>query len=277
MGSDFGNTGSCHRFYSCNGEKRENKHQKGLSSGLCRHLCTDLLLRKQFWITLMMKEAASFSLKPGLKRCLQVTKKIHPDLILLPSFVGSFKHKQTLLYSLEQLNGLSSEAGEASIQHERYQGDHRIHVGPDAPQGCLWCYVNAYFRCTKQKIIFKNRSVKKWKSTKEENKWQYYNSNCAWKAAGWRCTLFALYSVVIWDSSRSANLSRSEWIWMIPVLCIKDAVLLFSKEHRLYCRCVLYHPAYSPDSQVSPHTHLHEPFEGSRLHFPTHDHHHLVS
>lgn len=34
--------------------------------------------------------------------------------------------------------------------------------------------------------------------------------------------------------------------------------------------------AYSPDSQISPHTHLHEPFERSRLHFPTHDHHHLV-
>lgn len=84
-----------------------------------------------------MKEAASFSLKPGLKRCLQVAKEIHPNLISLPSFVGSFTHKQTLLYSLQQLNGLSSEAGEASVQHERYQGDHRIHVGPDAPQGCL--------------------------------------------------------------------------------------------------------------------------------------------
>lgn len=32
----------------------------------------DLLLRKQFWITLMMNEAASFSLKPGLNRCLNV-------------------------------------------------------------------------------------------------------------------------------------------------------------------------------------------------------------
>lgn len=37
--------------------------------------CTDLLLRKQFWITLMMKEAASFSLKPGLNRCLNVGKE----------------------------------------------------------------------------------------------------------------------------------------------------------------------------------------------------------
>lgn len=44
---------------------------------------TDLLLRKQFWITLMMKDAASFSLKPGLNRCLNVgeeaTKKLHSN------------------------------------------------------------------------------------------------------------------------------------------------------------------------------------------------------
>lgn len=36
---------------------------------------TNLLLRKQFWMTLMMKDAASFSLKPGLNRCLDVRKQ----------------------------------------------------------------------------------------------------------------------------------------------------------------------------------------------------------
>lgn len=60
---------------------------------------------------------------------------------------------------------------------------------------------------------------------------------------------------------------------MIPL----NDVLLFPEQQRLCCRSVIFHPAYSPDSQVSPHTHLHEPLEGSRLHFPTHDHHHLVS
>lgn len=92
-----------------------------------------------------MKEAASFSLKPGLKRCLQGAKEMHPHLISFPSFVGSSTHKQTLLDSLEQLNGLSSEAGEASVQHECYQGDHRIHVGPDCTTS-LYCYENAYFQ-----------------------------------------------------------------------------------------------------------------------------------
>lgn len=56
-----------------------------------------------------------------------------------------------LLYSLEQLDGLSSEAGQASVQHERYQGDHRVHVGPDAPQEKCVCYLM---------LIFKNRLVK---------------------------------------------------------------------------------------------------------------------
>lgn len=104
-----------------------------------------------------MKEAASFSLKPGLKRCLQGAKETHPNLRSFPSFVGSFTHKQTLLDSLEQLNGLSSEAGEASVQHERYQGDHRIHVGPDAPQ--------VY-------IVMKMLISDTWnRKTVEENKW----------------------------------------------------------------------------------------------------------
>ena len=48
-------------FLGANIKKRRKKLQ-----------CTNLLLRKQFWMTLMMKEAASFSLKPGLNRCLDV-------------------------------------------------------------------------------------------------------------------------------------------------------------------------------------------------------------
>lgn len=34
---------------------------------------------------------------------------------------------------------------------------------------------------------------------------------------------------------------------------------------------------FLPHCQVSSDTHLHEPFEWRRLHFPPHDHHHLVS
>lgn len=33
---------------------------------------------------------------------------------------------------LEQFDGLSSEAGKASVQHEVNQGDNSIHVGPDS-------------------------------------------------------------------------------------------------------------------------------------------------
>lgn len=84
----------------------------------------------------MMNEAASFSLKPGLNRCLQMAKEFHSEMDIITIFVDIFTHKKTILYSLKQLNGLASEAGEASVQHERYQGDHRIHVGSDAPQGC---------------------------------------------------------------------------------------------------------------------------------------------
>lgn len=43
-------------------------------------VCTDLLLRKQFWMTLMMKEAASFSLKPGLNRCLEMRGETANDV-----------------------------------------------------------------------------------------------------------------------------------------------------------------------------------------------------
>lgn len=37
-------------------------------------------------------------------------------------------------HSLEQFDGLSSEAGKTCVQHERDQGDDCIHVGPDSPQ-----------------------------------------------------------------------------------------------------------------------------------------------
>lgn len=84
----------------------------------------------------MMKEAASFSLKPGLKRCLQDRKTTHPENEIKAYFVDRF----ALMYSLQQLNGLSSETREASVQHESYQGDHCIHVGSEVPQGCLSCY-----------------------------------------------------------------------------------------------------------------------------------------
>lgn len=85
----------------------------------------------------MMNEAASFSLKPGLNRCLQMAKKFHSGKDIITHFLlDVFTRRQTIQYSLKQLNGLASEAGEASVQHERYQGDHRIHVGSDAAQGC---------------------------------------------------------------------------------------------------------------------------------------------
>lgn len=75
MGSGFGNTGACRRSYSCL-TQREKK--KDAIRTLYIHICflnieiksTNLLLRKQFWMTLMMKDAASFSLNPGLNRCL---------------------------------------------------------------------------------------------------------------------------------------------------------------------------------------------------------------
>lgn len=91
---------------------------------------TDLLLRKQFWMTLMMKEAASFSLKPGLNRCLNGTKE---------TMRNNCKWKSNCWHnpmrdSLEQFDGLSSEAGQASVQHEGYQGDHSIHVGPESKE-----------------------------------------------------------------------------------------------------------------------------------------------
>lgn len=42
--------------------------KQSVFAGVCD---TDLLLRKQFCMTLMIKAAASFSLTPGLKRCLK--------------------------------------------------------------------------------------------------------------------------------------------------------------------------------------------------------------
>lgn len=75
MGSGFGNTGACRRSYSCL-TQREKK--KDAIRTLYIHIfflnieikSTNLLLRKQFWMTLMMNDAASFSLNPGLNRCL---------------------------------------------------------------------------------------------------------------------------------------------------------------------------------------------------------------
>lgn len=75
MGSGFGNTGACRRSYSCL-TQREKK--KDAIRTIYIHIfflnieikSTNLLLRKQFWMTLMMKDAASFSLNPGLNRCL---------------------------------------------------------------------------------------------------------------------------------------------------------------------------------------------------------------
>lgn len=94
MGSGFGNTGSCRRFYSCKlkNKKTEQSEQCEYSDNtnnisktmrrICELLrvCTDLLLRKQFWMTLMMKEAASFSLKPGLNRCLEMRRETANDI-----------------------------------------------------------------------------------------------------------------------------------------------------------------------------------------------------
>ena len=45
-------------------------------------------------------------------------------------YTGSFFKKSGGTHnSLEQLDGLSSEAGEAGVQHQRNQGNHRVHVG----------------------------------------------------------------------------------------------------------------------------------------------------
>lgn len=89
-------------------------------------------------------------------------------------------------HSLQLFDGLSSEAREASVQHERNQGDHSVHVGPGSAE-------NTHFQCH--------------------------------------------------------ILCRATNMW--PSVC-------------------------SPHGQVSPHAHLHEPFERRRLHLPAHDHHHLV-
>ena len=78
------------------------------------HSGTDLLLRKQFWITLMMKDAASFSLKPGLNRCLNVGEEATKN-ITFKLVTGVGRHVQVDLYSLQQFDGLSSEAREASV------------------------------------------------------------------------------------------------------------------------------------------------------------------
>lgn len=75
MGSGFGNTGACRRSYSCLTQRGK---KKDAIRTLYIHIfvlnieikSTNLLLRKQFWMTLMMKDAASFSLNPGLNRCL---------------------------------------------------------------------------------------------------------------------------------------------------------------------------------------------------------------
>lgn len=76
MGSGSGNTGSCHRSCSCKTTKASvfsGRSKVGKWVSLCSG--ADLLLRKQFWITLMMKDAASFSLRPGLNRCLSGRQK----------------------------------------------------------------------------------------------------------------------------------------------------------------------------------------------------------
>lgn len=89
----------------------------------------------------------------------------------------------------------------------------------------------------------KNRSVKKWKSTKEENKWQYYNSNCAWKAAGWRCTLFALYLFEI-QAGQQTSVDQNGFEWS-----------LFSAS-RMLCCSFLKNTACTADvSYTIQHTH----------------------
>lgn len=75
MGSGFGNTGACRRSYSCLTQREKKKDairtlRKKYVYINIEIKSTNLLLRKQFWMTLMMKDAASFSLNPGLNRCL---------------------------------------------------------------------------------------------------------------------------------------------------------------------------------------------------------------
>lgn len=66
----------------------------------------------------MMNDAASFSLKPGLNRCLKVVNEtVSNERRSLSS--RSQIQVQRHPHSLEQFDGLSSEAGEASVQHER--------------------------------------------------------------------------------------------------------------------------------------------------------------
>lgn len=141
MGSDFDNIGSCRRFYSCKTKKRQQcLFLKGqIRKNIKRECklfwcCTDLLLRKQFWITLMMKEAASFSLTPGLNRCLNTGKSNHEqqEKTIYKAYSNSNQHAHP--HSLEQFDSLSSEAGQASVQHECNQGDHSIHVGSNGPE-----------------------------------------------------------------------------------------------------------------------------------------------
>lgn len=74
-------------------------------------------------MTLMMKAAASFSLIWGLKRPLMEKKK--------KKKIGHMEQKPSEIYTyiLEKFNGLSSEAGQSSVQHQGYQGNHCIHVG----------------------------------------------------------------------------------------------------------------------------------------------------
>lgn len=82
----------------------------------------------------MMKEAASFSLTPGLNRCLHTGKsdREQQEKTICKAYSNSNWH--THPHSLEQLDSLSSEAGQASVQHERNQGDHSIHVGSNGPE-----------------------------------------------------------------------------------------------------------------------------------------------
>lgn len=47
----------------------------------------------------------------------------------------SCRRRPTHADSLEQFDGLSSEAGEARVQHEVHQGDHGVHVGSEGAQG----------------------------------------------------------------------------------------------------------------------------------------------
>ncbi len=87
--SGSGNTAACHTFCSCTEEERVSVGTKAKSYAADFHVnfllssCeisrwaaemwdfSHLLLRKQLWMTLMMKAAASFSLIWGLKRPLK--------------------------------------------------------------------------------------------------------------------------------------------------------------------------------------------------------------